>query len=416
MNFLYLKKMTQQIINNLDDNPFNPELISNIVGALAGLIPEVGFILKPIVSYILNLVFDHDGGYKKFIEIIDEKISEYSYETAIGELKSFKETGFLLEKSIENFNKNNKKSDELITRNEICMNNALRIVNIYMEVGRNNIDAFNETHSIIAMSAFMYLGLVLDTIKHGKEWGYDSIDGLQLQMENKADEVFRFLIDKAPTGPWEGNPPKPNIAAMHAQQSLIYFRKGYNNLDNEEVCLNIKNIDDEKVNPPLKLNRKNILVGSMFGNNNSYGYETVAYDMPAYINNYSDCKKLSANVKIDDPIDLRLNINIIHAAISEDPTGTFIEIFFDNKSVYKMELYPGYSEDNSNIIDIFHHGNPYGNYKDIRYITLKEVFIIKNDIKNVRFDIYNNNTYNLADAFIYHVEVFVDCIIDEIPI
>lgn len=84
--------MTNQI--SVDDNPFNPELISNIVGALAGLIPEVGFLLKPIISYILNLVFDHDGSYKKFIEIIDEKISEYSYETAIGELKSFKENWF----------------------------------------------------------------------------------------------------------------------------------------------------------------------------------------------------------------------------------------------------------------------------------------------------------------------------------
>lgn len=329
-------------------------------------------------------------------------------------LNHLRKTGLLLEKSIENFNNNNKKSDELITRNEICMNNALRIINIYMEVGRNNIDAFNKTHSIIAMSAFMYLGLVLDTIKHGKEWGYDSIDGLQLQMENKADEVFRFLIDKSPTGPWEGNPPKPNIAAMHAQQSLIYFRKDYNNLD-YEVRLNIKNVNDEKLNPPLKVDRKNILVGTMFENIDiMYGYESVAYNIPARVSNYNNCKRISANVNVEIDDCFKgdgkcLNFKIIHSCIGEDPTGTFIEIFFDGKSVYKMELYPPYCEDQSNIIDIFHHGNPKGNYKDIRYITGKSLINKFENIKNVRFDIYNDNKYHdLADAFIYHVEVSID--------
>ncbi|RCH96811.1 hypothetical protein CU098_010163, partial [Rhizopus stolonifer] len=207
------------------------------------------------------------------------------------------------------------------------MNNALRIINIYMEVGKNNSDALDKIHPIIAMSSFMYCGLVLDTIKHGKEWGYGTIDGLQTQLENKSDEVFKFLVEKKPNGPY------PYIAsALNAQQSLMYFRDGYNNLDpSSDIRLNIKCIDDEIFNPSLKKGRKNILVGCAFsGYNKNYGgYEGVAYDIPIHVRYQM---KISSNLKVEQNTSGILKIKIIHSCIGFNPSGTFIEIFFDEKS------------------------------------------------------------------------------------
>lgn len=390
------------------DDELTLDLISNLISAVGGMIPVVGPVLKPIISFILHSTFDVNGKDDLFIKIIDAKIAEYAYETAIGEFKSFVETGNLLEKSIEELKNNNIKnnkeikkiSNELISRNEICMNNALRIINIYMEVGKNNSDALDKIHPIIAMTAFMYCGLVLDTIKHGKEWGYSTIDGLQTQLENKSDEVFRYLIEKKPNGPY------PYIAsALNAQQSLIYFRKGYNNLDtNLDVRLNIKKINDEIFNPSLKKGRKNILVGSAFSNyNKNYGgYDAVAYDIPVHVIYQM---KISANIKVEQNTTGTLKINIIHSCIGFNPTGTFIEIFFDETSVEKMQLYPPYWEDQSNIIDVFHHGDKGSNYKDIRYIKMKDLYI--NNVKNVRFDIYNYNEFD-CQAPIYHVEATIE--------
>lgn len=390
------------------DDELSLDLISNLISAVGGMIPVVGPVLKPIISFILHSTFDVNGKDDLFIKIIDAKIAEYAYGTAIGEFKSFVETGNLLEKSIEELKNNNIKnnkeikkiSNELISRNEICMNNALRIINIYMEVGKNNSDALDKIHPIIAMTAFMYCGLVLDTIKHGKEWGYSTIDGLQTQLENKSDEVFRYLIEKKPNGPY------PYIAsALNAQQSLIYFRKGYNNLDtNLDVRLNIKKINDEIFNPSLKKGRKNILVGSAFSNyNKNYGgYDAVAYDIPAHVIYQM---KISANIKVEQNTTGTLKINIIHSCIGFNPTGTFIEIFFDETSVEKMQLYPPYWEDKSNIIDVFHHGDKGSNYKDIRYIKMKDLYI--NNVKNVRFDIYNYNEFD-CQAPIYHVEASIE--------
>lgn len=390
------------------DDELSLDLISNLISAVGGMIPVVGPVLKPIISFILHSTFDVNGKDDLFIKIIDAKIAEYAYGTAIGEFKSFVETGNLLEKSIEELKNNNIKnnkeikkiSNELISRNEICMNNALRIINIYMEVGKNNSDALDKIHPIIAMTSFMYCGLVLDTIKHGKEWGYSTIDGLQTQLENKSDEVFRYLIEKKPNGPY------PYIAsALNAQQSLIYFRKGYNNLDtNLDVRLNIKKINDEIFNPSLKKGRKNILVGSAFSNyNKNYGgYDAVAYDIPVHVIYQM---KISANIKVEQNTTGTLKINIIHSCIGFNPTGTFIEIFFDETSVEKMQLYPPYWEDKSNIIDVFHHGDKGSNYKDIRYIKMKDLYI--NNVKNVRFDIYNYNEFD-CQAPIYHVEASIE--------
>lgn len=399
---------TKESEKNKKDDELILDLISNLISAVGGMIPVVGPVLKPIISFILHSTFDVNGKEDLFIKIIDAKIAEYAYETAIGEFKSFVETGNLLEKSIEELKNNNIKnnkeikkiSNELISRNEICMNNALRIINIYMEVGKNNSDALDKIHPIIAMSAFMYCGLVLDTIKHGKEWGYSTIDGLQTQLENKSDEVFRFLIEKKPNGPY------PYIAsALNAQQSLIYFRKGYNNLDtNSDVRLNIKCIDDEIFNPCLKKGRKNILVGSVFSNyNKNYGgYDGVAYDIPVHVLYQM---KISANIKVEPNTSGILKINIIHSCIGFNPTGTFIEIFFDEKSIEKMQLYPPYWGDQSNIIDIFHHGDKGSNYKDIRYIKMKDIHI--DNVKNVRFDIYNYDEFD-CQAPIYHVEATIE--------
>lgn len=396
-------------MDSIKDNITNDmgfDLISNLVCAVAGMMPYVGPILKPIISFVLHAIFDKNSD-EKFKDIIGAMIAEYAYGTAVGEFKTLVETGILLEKSIEELKKINKKNkedyekikiinDELIARNEICMNSALRIINIYKEVAENDIyNIFPKVHSIIAMASFIYCGLVLDTIKHGKDWGYRTIDGLQEQLENKSDEMFRFLTKYGPNGSYPRNE-----TSLKAQQSLIYFRKEYNNLKNpqyEPVIL----INDKNYNNELKAYCKYIIVGKAFGEQLTHGYDGVAYDIPARVN--YDSKPLSISFITEYIAYSILKIKIIHSCLGERPNGTFIEVFINECSEMKLQLYPPYWGDNSNIMDVFHKDTA-SNYQEIRYIYM-EPKRIGGVISSIRFDIYNNDKLTrLSDTLIYHVE------------
>jgi hypothetical protein len=374
------------------------DLIANLVAAVAGMIPYVGSILKPIISYILHSTFGSDDN-ALFIKIIETKIAEYAQGTAIGEFKSFLETAKLLEISIEQWEQTGS-ANELIARNEICLNNSLRILNIYMEVSRNSTETFTKVQSIISMSSFMHFGLLLNTIKDGISWGYSTIDGLKSQLENKSDEVFRFLVSKGPGGPYPFNK-----SALRAQQSLIYFRSGYNNLDpNLEVKLNILNNSSDEASF-LKKGRKNILVGKSFSPYVKAGeYSGVAYDYANRLGFYHN-SRISNTLRVTSETSGRLEVSVIHSCIGYVPNKTVLEIFFDGVSRGKKVIYPAYYEEQPPM-EVLHQAATGSNYRDIRYTKLVEDFI--SNVTEVKFDVHNNDgNVELSSTLIYQIEAVI---------
>lgn len=333
------------------------------------------------VMTVVNFMFEHyiKASEPSAMQIVEQQINKFANELIRGEYVAFNNTANELKQSVNVWENNKNNSNVIQTlkiRNELTIKHARDLTDKIIALG-NRIAKEEKTIGLaFAMTSFMYCGLVADTIKYGKEWGYhqDNLMNYQENLFQRADYLYKQML-KYQSSPW-------TIEIIQAKSSVMYFRRQYSN-----VYVNKPPIYTAINKDMLQQGQQNIFSGSFFQTNPSHSgyFGGVAYSEPAVINANTPVKKKIRS----GAYTLQIRAIVSEEGVGSHYSGGYMQI---NNKTFDLWNNPTIEQFNKKRAD---------NINELKYISLGEVGV------NGDFEIGIYGKQSDESLMLYHLEFVV---------